>query len=226
MAGKQLRQSTIDTLSWLSLGIVIGSAVTVGIHCAVTIANNLFSGRQRKENDNFQEDDEDDGVTFLEEQKRERLPDLVILIRHGQSEGNIDKTKWWSKPDNQIELTKLGIEQAKQAGKRIESIFQFYEQTLNIPMNRVHVHVSPFKRTIQTAKYVREAFEDRVVRQNLCPRLREQEFGNLQSDEFKKYREEQKRVGRFWYRFPTGESGADGKKKRYICQENSTVNCL
>lgn len=63
------------------------------------------------------------------------------------------------------------------------------------------------------------------------PRLREQEFGNLQGDEFIKYREEQTKViwagrtffpkllrlfvasifqiGRFWYRFPTGESGAD-----------------
>jgi broad specificity phosphatase PhoE len=170
----------------------------------------LLSGRRRQEN---KSQDDDDVVTFLEEQKRERLPDLVILIRHGQSEGNTDKTKWWSKPDSQIELTKVGIEQAKRAGKRIEDIFQFYEQTLGVPMDRVHVHVSPFKRTIQTAKYVREAFEDRVVRQNLCPRLREQEFGNLQSDEFNKYREEQKRVGRFWYRFPTGESGADGKRR-------------
>ena len=39
--------------------------------------------------------------------------------------------------------------------------------------------------------------------------MREQEFGNLQGDQFKEYRREQKRVGRFWYRFPTGESGAD-----------------
>jgi broad specificity phosphatase PhoE len=41
------------------------------------------------------------------------------------------------------------------------------------------------------------------------PRIREQEFGNLQGDEFKQFREEQKHIGRFWYRFPTGESGAD-----------------
>jgi broad specificity phosphatase PhoE len=41
------------------------------------------------------------------------------------------------------------------------------------------------------------------------PRLREQEFGNMQDNNMVLYREEQQRVGRFWYRFPNGESGAD-----------------
>lgn len=39
--------------------------------------------------------------------------------------------------------------------------------------------------------------------------LRPQEMGNLQGSEFAVYRQEQQKVGRFWYRFPTGESGAD-----------------
>ena len=34
-------------------------------------------------------------------------------------------------------------------------------------------------------------------------------MGNLQGAEFAVYRQEQQNVGRFWYRFPTGESGAD-----------------
>merc|ERR1712032_976631 len=38
---------------------------------------------------------------------------------------------------------------------------------------------------------------------------REQEFGNLQGEEFSDYRREQQSIGRFFYRFPTGESGAD-----------------
>merc|ERR1712019_20266 len=50
---------------------------------------------------------------------------------------------------------------------------------------------------------------DHIVRTEISPVLREQEFGNLQPEDFKKYREEQTSVGRFWYRFPTGESGAD-----------------
>jgi broad specificity phosphatase PhoE len=41
------------------------------------------------------------------------------------------------------------------------------------------------------------------------PRIREQEFGNKQDETFTRLREDQMSVGRFWYRFPTGESGAD-----------------
>lgn len=41
------------------------------------------------------------------------------------------------------------------------------------------------------------------------PRIREQEFGNLQGDDHREYRKQQSEIGRYWYRFPTGESGAD-----------------
>ena len=44
---------------------------------------------------------------------------------------------------------------------------------------------------------------------NIDPRIREQEFGNIQGDDFMAFRTEQQKVGRFYYRFPTGESGAD-----------------
>jgi phosphohistidine phosphatase SixA len=145
-----------------------------------------------------------------EECKRKRLPGVVILVRHGESEGNIDVTQWWMKPDNKILLTPKGREQAVLVGQRIENIFQHHEHELGTSINRVHIHASPFERTMETARLARLSFEHRVVRQNVCPRLREQEFGNTQSTVFKAYREEQKRVGRFWYRFPTGESGADG----------------
>eukprot|EP00961_Rhodomonas_salina_P231805 3131749-Rhodomonas_salina.1 len=44
---------------------------------------------------------------------------------------------------------------------------------------------------------------------DLDSRIREQEFGNLQGDEHLQQREDQEFVGRYFYRFPTGESGAD-----------------
>jgi broad specificity phosphatase PhoE len=144
------------------------------------------------------------------ERKRQRLPDLVILVRHGESEGNVDKTLWWKVPDNKIRLTEKGRQQALDVGERIERALKHYETNLGICMQRLHIHASPFERTIETAQLARESIEHRVVRHNLCPRLREQEFGNMQCSDFKAYREEQKHVGRFWYRFPTGESGADG----------------
>ena len=46
-------------------------------------------------------------------------------------------------------------------------------------------------------------------RTHVDSRIREQEFGNLQGEDFKSFREEQSRIGRFFYRFLTGENGAD-----------------
>jgi broad specificity phosphatase PhoE len=149
--------------------------------------------------------------------RRARLPSLIILVRHGESEGNADHTLWRTKPDNLVELTDKGIKQARDAGTRIEQIFQTYEKTDSCGNNtvepsiieRVHLIVSPFERTLQTAACLRPHFEHRVVRTEIESRIREQEFGNLQGDEFQAFREMQRKVGRFWYRFPTGESGAD-----------------
>jgi len=53
--------------------------------------------------------------------------------------------------------------------------------------------------------------------------LREQEFGNTQNVAFQEYRNEQKKVGRFWYRFPTGESGADVLDRVKSWWENTLI---
>jgi len=128
------------------------------------------------------------------------MPRRVVLIRHGESEGNADQTLYRNKADNLIELTAQGVEQAEAVGHRLKKLLGD-EKALLV--------VSPFERTLQTARKLREAIEDNVVHTHIEPRVREQEFGNLQGVEFKSFREEQQRVGRFFYRFPTGESGAD-----------------
>eukprot|EP01006_Ploeotia_vitrea_P034905 TRINITY_DN65817_c0_g1_i1.p1 TRINITY_DN65817_c0_g1~~TRINITY_DN65817_c0_g1_i1.p1 ORF type:complete len:530 (-),score=42.05 TRINITY_DN65817_c0_g1_i1:36-1625(-) len=49
-----------------------------------------------------------------------------------------------------------------------------------------------------------------VLTISIEPRVREQEIANLQTDEVQSaFRKERHEHGRFWYRFPTGESGAD-----------------
>jgi broad specificity phosphatase PhoE len=151
---------------------------------------------------------------FQEEAKhrRDRLPRLVILVRHGESEGNADHTLYRTKPDNLVELTSKGIHQSQEAGKRIEEIFKRADQNRkykDAAIKRVHLVISPFERTLQTAAALRPCFEHRIVRTDVQPRIREQEFGNLQGHDFEDFRKSQKTVGRFWYRFPTGESGAD-----------------
>ena len=141
--------------------------------------------------------------------KRQRLPQFVLLLRHGESEANADHTLWRMKPDNQIRLSPRGRAQARQAGRRIENFFRWYEAETKRKIQRVHIHVSPFERTIQTSAEARKYFEHRVVR--TCPesRIREQEFGNMSNKDSAEHRSQQQKVGRFWYRFPTGESGCD-----------------
>ena len=93
------------------------------------------------------------------------------------------------------------IQQSVKAGERISSIIG--------PHRRCHLYVSPFQRTLQTARNIRRAFSRQIDHTYVESRIREQEFGNLQGSDFTTFRKEQNHVGRFWYRFPTGESGAD-----------------
>jgi len=132
--------------------------------------------------------------------RRALLPKRIILIRHGESEGNLDETVYQRKGDNLVELSDRGSQQAVEAGKRIKQL---------LGDEKVVIFLSPFQRTYQTCRNLRVSFEANVVRTEIEPMIREQEFGNLQNDDFHKLREQQREVGRFWYRFPTGESGAD-----------------
>lgn len=192
--------SFVPCASLLASGAILGSLLTL-----LALRHN---DQQQQEQHNEEEHSLKDALN-----RRKGLPKLVILVRHGQSEGNADNTLYRTKPDNLVELTVTGIEQAQQAGKRIEDVFRKMDQegeTQNQPaVKRVHLVISPFERTLQTAAALRPWFEHRIVRTEVQPRIREQEFGNLQVHDFEKFRDAQKKVGRFWYRFPTGESGAD-----------------
>lgn len=205
----------------------------------------------------------------------------IILLRHGESEGNVDETIYQRKADNLLELTAEGSRQALAAGMRIAKLLG--------PNEKVDMYMSPFQRSLQTARNIRKVLNSRTSKHSasasasaesrVCPgvgegprslpsspasqssfspasprasqtpdspqvtveleemekdvedemedemeargvhvccrhvnvesRIREQEFGNMQTEDFSKHRERQKNVGRFWYRFPTGESGAD-----------------
>lgn len=71
------------------------------------------------------------------------MPNKVVLVRHGQSEGNINELLYSTTPDNAIPLTKLGWDQARAAGKRLK-----YDV---LPQNcKIHFIVSPYVRTVET----------------------------------------------------------------------------
>jgi len=128
-------------------------------------------------------------------------PKRIILIRHGESQANVDKYLFGSVPDYTIELTDFGREQAREAGKRLKELVQ--DESL-------YFYVSPFWRARSTFEGVASAFPRNRFEYSEEPRLREQEWGYLRCNEdFDKICRERREYGTFYYRIPGGEAGSD-----------------
>jgi broad specificity phosphatase PhoE len=144
-------------------------------------------------------------------------PQRIILIRHGQSEGNVDKAIYGKKPDFAVNLNETGRVQAREAGKRLREI---------TGDQRVWFYRSPFYRTRQTYDEIIKSYQDKQVeiipfdkpitlpftKMFEDPRLREQEHtprvltGENDRASVEKERDD---YGHFYYRFEGGESCAD-----------------
>ena len=128
-------------------------------------------------------------------------PNRIILIRHGESQGNIDINQYITVPDYALNLTSRGIEQSHQAGEKIKEI---------IGSENIHVYLSPYVRTRQTLEYLKTNIEKNISKIIEDPRLREQDWGHFRhpevNEEIVRARDS---FGSFYYRIPDGESGAD-----------------
>jgi len=134
------------------------------------------------------------------------LPRRIILVRHAESEGNVDNRAYTYLPDPQVPLTPLGWRQAMRAGERIRQLTDG-----DGPRRRLFFYTSPYLRSRQTYEGVSQMFEPcHIAGAQEEVQLREQDFGNFQDAEGKRREKaERLRFGRFFYRFPNGESGAD-----------------
>ncbi|CAM8921046.1 unnamed protein product [Rhodiola kirilowii] len=137
------------------------------------------------------------------------LPKRIILVRHGESQGNLNGAAYATTPDYKIQLTPQGIHQAKLAGERIKKLIT--DSTNSSTNWEVYFYVSPYERTRSTLRQIGRAFErDQVIGVREECRIREQDFGNFQVEErMKAVKETREKFGRFFYRFPEGESAAD-----------------
>ncbi|MDR2675738.1 MAG: histidine phosphatase family protein [Opitutaceae bacterium] len=130
-------------------------------------------------------------------------PNHIFLIRHGESQANVDPSVYETTPDHKIELTGLGQKQAVQAGQRLRNIIK----------GKTAIYCSPFQRTRQTLEYLLAGFgsaKKQITRIREDPRLREQEWGHLRLlAEIGRIEKERHAFGTFYYRIPDGESGAD-----------------
>ncbi|XP_062030006.1 uncharacterized protein LOC133745857 [Rosa rugosa] len=134
-------------------------------------------------------------------------PRRIILVRHGQSEGNVDESVYTRVSNPKIRLTEKGMADAEECGKRIKEMIEKRQ----VHDWKVYFYVSPYRRTVETLKGLGKAFErSRIAGMREEPRLREQDFGNFQDREKMRLDKAMRMLyGRFFYRFPNGESAAD-----------------
>ncbi|XP_024358718.1 phosphoglycerate mutase-like protein AT74H [Physcomitrium patens] len=146
----------------------------------------------------------------MAEDGRSRRPRRIILVRHGESEGNVDSKKYCDIADPKIRLTEAGANQAKECGEKIRDMIKTQSEDDEW---LVYFYVSPYTRTLCTLKEIGRAFESdkkHIVGVREEPRIREQDFGNFQeTHKITAVKKERQRFGRFFYRFPEGESAAD-----------------
>ena len=94
-------------------------------------------------------------------------PARIILIRHAESAGNVDKGAYGHTPDYALELSPRGEVQAAAAGPRLRAL---------VGDESVFAYVSPMWRTRRTFEHLAAALAPGQVRWREEPRLREQEW--------------------------------------------------
>jgi len=128
-----------------------------------------------------------------------KKPKYIHLIRHGQSEGNVDHEIYKDKPDFILNLTPLGRQQAETTGIGLKYI---------LGGRPSQVYVSPMWRALETQQLLCKHIPVQDVK--VDARLREQCFGHRPGMPYDDVAEaERLNYSIFWYRYNNGESGAD-----------------
>lgn len=120
----------------------------------------------------------------------------IILVRHGESEGNIVRR---FSPDTDIDLTERGVEQARAAGASIGSRF-----------TPARIVASPYRRALRTARLIAETL-GHLREIEIEHELRERAIGELAGSPYGAMREHPGYdPERFWeWRPERGESLVD-----------------
>ena len=137
----------------------------------------------------------------------------IFLIRHGESIQNTYEN-FDNLPDHKIYLTKKGEQQANDCGKFLKQ----YCADNNIDLNSATMFVSPYARTRKTAEIVNKYLQVEDVKEDVA--LIEHQYGlfdNIEDDErlakfpeeFELYRRYYNNDGKFYIKFPQGESPLD-----------------
>lgn len=135
----------------------------------------------------------------------------LYLIRHGQSEGNLDNSIYRTMPEWKIPITEEGKKQAENAGNDLYIMLHCADRMIS----------SPYVRARETASIIKKHFKYNKIfsyQENvLC---REREWGILRDEvEQFKTREERNHLFDFYRRPMGGESFADVYQRAFIFLE-------
>uniref|UniRef100_A0A6B2LFB1 Phosphoglycerate mutase n=1 Tax=Arcella intermedia TaxID=1963864 RepID=A0A6B2LFB1_9EUKA len=145
----------------------------------------------------------------------------IILVRHAESEANLNKNLWATMADCNIPLSVRGREQARECGEHIKQYYQSIYNTINAPKDRQCVlWTSPYERARQTSAELCSVLHDWVDRKHESPLLAEQQFGLYEgvdwesvADTYPKeteyYRKYTEKGAKYWVKMPLGESRFD-----------------
>lgn len=143
----------------------------------------------------------------------------IVLVRHGESFGNVDAAVHADTADHAIPLSDRGREQALEAGRRLNA---YYREQFGDPSQRPHIRLwtSPYRRTRETAAAILTQTSEWITDQREHILLCEQQFGLFDGvpdedlpmrfpEEHAHYDKCARFEGRFWARMPLGESRFD-----------------
>jgi len=82
----------------------------------------------------------------------------LYLVRHGQTEGNVQRSLYLEKADHAIRLTPLGIEQARLAGAFLAAHLAAVREADGDAFGKVRVWFSPYYRARETAGHILRQF--------------------------------------------------------------------
>lgn len=142
----------------------------------------------------------------------------IYLVRHAESEGNINKAKYFEKLDCDIDITEKGKGQAVLAGDRIMDIVDHLSNKHNVNYqlrktdpSKFNLYHSSYKRAKQTANIIHDritSFKGYQINEfKETPLLREREWGSLR--DIVEMGEKNESHFNFYYRPTGGESFAD-----------------
>jgi len=145
----------------------------------------------------------------------------MYIVRHGESEGNVDLNAYRQYGDHRLPLTEDGKLMAQKAGRYLADRFEQIIEEDEDPW--IEMWVSPFTRTRETAiEMLKGGLGQWVQHVRESPHLVEQDWGllegqNIKAEEvYEHFPKSMKRIrlqanaeGKFYARFPSGESAAD-----------------